>query len=299
MVVPRRVVSLSPNMSMLLFALQADAVVVGRTQTCLTALEHYLRAWDLATPAIAARLQRWQALPALGAWPEADYAAVQALQPDAILTSGSGPYGVHTAAACGVAPETVRHFDTRTFTDLVQHVQQLGVLLALPEAAAALTAQLTQKRAAALALPRPGATPPTVLFEYCVCTQYDPVPARRMAQAAQTVLVGGHLAPELIQWSGGQPLFLQPGETARWVPWAEIEAAQPDVILRYDCHGCPTAQQQPIATRPGWAALPAVAHAAVYTVSENLSDPNLAFPIALAQLCTVMQAHQARAGAAS
>ena len=37
---PRRVVSLSPNVSMILFALGADAVVVGRTQDCLSAIQH-------------------------------------------------------------------------------------------------------------------------------------------------------------------------------------------------------------------------------------------------------------------
>lgn len=296
MIIPRRVVSLSPNMSMLLFALQADAMVVGRTETCLTALEHYVRAWGLDAAVLAPRLQQWQALPTVGAWPSADYAALQALQPDTILTSGSGPYGVHTAAACGVGPEAVQHCDTRTFTDLVQHVQQLGTLLALPEAAGRVTTQLTRWRDEALAQRHTSSAPPTVLFEYCVCTQYASDPAQRVSHAAQTVLVGGHLAPELIEWSGGRPLFLQPGETARWVTLAEIVAAQPDVILRYDCHGCPTALRQPIATRPGWTTLPAVAQAAVYTISENVSDPNLGFPIALAEVCTVLQAHRAGAG---
>ena len=48
---PRRVVSLSPNVSMILFALGADAVVVGRTQDCLSAIQQYLRCGAfLSTP---------------------------------------------------------------------------------------------------------------------------------------------------------------------------------------------------------------------------------------------------------
>jgi ABC-type Fe3+-hydroxamate transport system substrate-binding protein len=121
-----------------------------------------------------------------------------------------------------------------------------------------------------------------------VCTQYDPDPDRRVANPAQTILVGGHLAPELIQLSGGAPLFTQPGDTAKWVAFDEIRAAQPEVILQFDCHGCPTARQYPITARYGWSELAAVAHDAVYPLSANISDPNLCFPAALEQLVDVL-----------
>src|SRR5215467_13127198 len=98
---PRRVVSLSPNVSMMLFALGADAVVVGRTQECLPALQHYLTVWRIAEPTVAQRMQYWQALPVVGAWPLADSEAIKALQPEAILTSGSGLFGVHEAQTFG------------------------------------------------------------------------------------------------------------------------------------------------------------------------------------------------------
>ena len=290
MVLPRRVVSLSPNVSMILFALQADALVVGRTQTCVTAIEQYLRAWDIPPQTVAPRLDAWQAIPAVGAWPVADYEAIAALRPEAILTSGSGPYGVHEAHRLGVEPAALWHGDTRTFADLTQHIQQLGALVGYAEAASALSAQLARRCEDACATPRRWPHAPTVLFEYCVCTQYDPDPERRVAQAAETVLVGGHLAPELIALSGGRTLFVQPGDTARWVTRVEIQAAQPEVILQYDCHGCPTARRQPIATRPGWERLPAVARAAVYPLSANISDPNMCFPEALMHLDAIFRA---------
>ena len=53
---PRRVVSLSPNVSMMLFALGADEVVVGRTQECLPALQQYLTVWRIAAHTVAQRL---------------------------------------------------------------------------------------------------------------------------------------------------------------------------------------------------------------------------------------------------
>ena len=67
---PRRVVSLSPNVSMILFALGADAVVVGRTQDCLSAIQQYLRVWHIPEHTVAQRLQYWQGLPVVvpGHW---------------------------------------------------------------------------------------------------------------------------------------------------------------------------------------------------------------------------------------
>ena len=285
---PRRVVSLSPNVSMILFALGADGVVMGRTQDCLLAIQQYLTGWRIPEHTVAQRLQHWQTLPVVGAWPLADRESIKALQPESILTSGSGPFGVHDAQTFGVEAEALFHFDTRTLHDLDQQIQQIGLLLSKTEEAARVTAQLALRRDEAQARQRGRSVPPTVLLEYCVCIQYDADPDRRVANPARAILVGGHLAPELIQLSGGTPLFTQPGDTAKWVAFDEIRAAQPDVVLQFDCHGCPTARQHPIPARRGWSELVAVSRAAVYPLSANISDPNLCFPPALEQLVDVL-----------
>ncbi len=293
MTFPDRFVSLSPNVSMILFALGADEVVVGRTAHCLPAIQQYLAVWRLPENTVAPRLQHWQALPVVGAWPLADREAIKALQPDVILTSGSGPFGVHEAETFGVAAEALFHFDTRTFADLDQHMAHIGSLLGKPEAAAALTAQLAARREEAQARQISRPPEPTVVFEYCVCTEYDPDPDRRVANPARTILVGGHLAPELIRLSGGEPLFALPGDAAKWVAFDAIREAQPDVVLQYDCHGCPMARNHPVHTRRGWAELPAVRRDAVYPLSENISDPNLCFPAPLAELVGVLNTYAA------
>jgi ABC-type Fe3+-hydroxamate transport system substrate-binding protein len=285
---PRRVVSLSPNVSMILFALGVDAVVVGRTQECLPAIQQYLTVWRIPAHTVAQRLQHWQTLPVVGAWPLADREAIKALQPEVILTSGSGLFGVHDAQTFGVAAEAMFHFDTRTFADLDQHIQQIGVLLRKTAEAARLTIQLASRRDEAQARQHGRSMPPTVLLEYCVCLQYDADPERRVANPAQAILVGGHLAPELIQLSGGTPLFTRPGDSAKWVAFDDIRAAQPDVILQFDCHGCPTARKHPITARPGWSELAAVCRQAVYPLRANSSDPNLCFPAALEELVDVL-----------
>lgn len=285
---PRRVVSLSPNVSMMLFALGADEVVVGRTQDCLPAIQQYLMVWRIPEHTVAQRLQHWQELPVVGAWPLADRESVRILQPEAILTSGSGPFGVHEAQTFGVAVDALLHFDTRTLHDLDQHLQQIGVLLNKPQEATRVTAQLALRCDEAKARQRERSAPPTAFLEYCVCIHYDADPDRRIADPARAILVGGHLAPDLIQLSGGAPLFTQPGDTAKWVAFDEIRAAQPDVMLQFDCHGCPTAKKHPISRRPGWSELAAVSRHAVYPLSENISDPNLCFPVALEELVGIL-----------
>jgi ABC-type Fe3+-hydroxamate transport system substrate-binding protein len=179
--------------------------------------------------------------------------------------------------------------------DLDQHIQQLGLLLNKTAEAARVIAQLTLRCDAARARRRRWPVPPTALLEYCVCVQYDVDPDRRVADPAHTILVGGHLAPDLIQLSGGTPLFTQSGDSAKWVAFEEIRAAQPDVILQYDCHGCPMARKHPIPARPGWSELTAVRREAVYPLRANISDPNLCFPRALEQLVGVLKQWTAQA----
>ncbi|WP_179131228.1 ABC transporter substrate-binding protein [Candidatus Entotheonella palauensis] len=292
--IPQRMVSLSPNVSMMLFALDADAAVVGRTEHCLSAIEQYVTVWNLPESRAAQRLQHWRDLPVVGVWPLADAEPIVALQPDAILTSGSGPFGVHDAQSLGVADDAVHHFDTRTFDDLEQHIRQLGALLGKPEAAAALTEQIAARRDDILARRTGRSVAPTALFEYCVCTQYDDDPERRVANPAQTILVGGHLTPELIRLSGGEPLLRQPGETATWVTIDDIRGVQPDVVLQYDCHGCPAAGKHPVRTREGWGELAAVDRDAVYTLQENISNPNLCFPAGLEELVKLFNTYAAQ-----
>jgi iron complex transport system substrate-binding protein len=290
---PRRVVSLSPNVSMILFALGADEVVVGRTQDCLSAIQQYLRVWHIPEHTVTPRLQHWQGLPVVGAWPLADRESVKILQPEAILTSGSGLFGVHDAQTFGVAAEALFHFDTRTVHDLDQHIQQIGSLLSKTAEAAHVTAQLALRCDEAQARQRKWSAPPTAFLEYCVCIHYDADPEQRIADPAHTILVGGHLAPDLIRLSGGAPLFTQPGDTAKWVAFDDIRVAQPDVILQFDCHGCPTARKHPIPRRPGWSELAAVARHAVYPLSANISDPNLCFPMALEELVGILNTYAA------
>src|SRR4030095_2773708 len=117
-------------------------------------------------------------------------------------------------------------FDTRTVHDLDQHIQQIGSLFSKTVEAARVTAQLALRRDEAQARQRERSVPPTAFLEYCVCIHYDADPGRRIADPARIILHGGHLAPDLIQLSGGTPLFTQPGDTTKWIAFDDIRVAQ-------------------------------------------------------------------------
>ncbi len=275
---------------MILFALGADEIVVGRTHYCLSAIQKYLAVWGISEQEVALRLRRWEALPEVGAWPQADRERVVALQPDMILASGTGTLDAYEASSFHMAPDEFINFDTRTLADLDQQITRIGAIVGEPEAAQDLIAQLAARREAILAQRAHLMRPPSVLFEYCVCIKYDPDPARRFANPGRFIMVGGHLAPDLIRLSGGEPLFTQPGDAVAWTEFGAIRQAQPDMLLVFACNGCPNAKTHPVAARPGWSELAAVAEDRVYTPRTNITNPNLCYPEELDELVALVAA---------
>jgi iron complex transport system substrate-binding protein len=248
---PRRLLSLAPNISMVLFALGADDAVVGRTRHCPTSIRDYLEAWGLSGEEDAARLRRWQALPEVGDWPRVDRERAAALRPDMILASGTGTLGASEAETFGVDPAALVNFDTRTLADVDRQILDIGEILGRPEAARDVVARLAARREAVLARHPIPARRPKVLFEYCVCIKFDPDPARRFANPGRFIMAGGHLAPDLIRLCGGEPLFAKPGDAVAWTEFKAIRDAEPDMVLAFDCNGCPNAMTHPVAARPG------------------------------------------------
>ena len=75
-----------------------------------------------------------------------------------------------------------------------------------------------------------------------------------------------------------------------WTEFKDIRDAQPDIVLAFDCNGCPNAMTHPVGARPGWADLTAVSEHNVYRPSKNIANPNLCYPEALAELVDLVAA---------
>jgi iron complex transport system substrate-binding protein len=82
----------------------------------------------------------------------------------------------------------------------------------------------------------------------------------------------GHWVPEMIALAGGEEVVGRPGEKSFRVTWAQVIAAQPEVILLIPCgYSAEQAQHEwESLPRPeGWESIPAVRSGRMYAVDAN------------------------------
>jgi iron complex transport system substrate-binding protein len=103
-------------------------------------------------------------------------------------------------------------------------------------------------------------------------------PARRrrprvaFIEWVEPLMAGGNWMPELIEAAGGCNLFGLAGKPSGWMPWAELIAADPEVIVVAPC-GFPLqrclAELPLLEAQPGWAEIEAVRNNRVYFADGN------------------------------
>ncbi|MBU6294126.1 MAG: cobalamin-binding protein [Planctomycetes bacterium] len=82
----------------------------------------------------------------------------------------------------------------------------------------------------------------------------------------------GHWTPELVDLAGGDEVIAKPGQPSRTIRWDEVVAARPDVLFIACCGFSVdrTLVDLPgLASRPGWADLPAVQADRVFVTDGN------------------------------
>jgi iron complex transport system substrate-binding protein len=83
----------------------------------------------------------------------------------------------------------------------------------------------------------------------------------------------GHWLPELIELAGGRAGLGRPGEPSRRLPWDEVIAFAPEVIVLtpcgFDLDRTVAEAALILPHRPGWSALPAVRAGRVFAVDAN------------------------------
>jgi len=86
------------------------------------------------------------------------------------------------------------------------------------------------------------------------------------------VYCSGHWVPEMVTLAGGRDSLGRPGEDSVRIPWQEIVAWAPEVLVLSPCgFGLAEAVKQAglLATYPGWTELPAVRNGRVYAVDAS------------------------------
>jgi iron complex transport system substrate-binding protein len=89
------------------------------------------------------------------------------------------------------------------------------------------------------------------------------------------LMAAGNWMPELVELAGGVDLFGTAGRHAPWLPWDELRARDPEVLIALPCgfdRARTRAELPALTQRPGWSAL-----RAVRTKRVSLADGNQFF----------------------
>jgi len=235
---PRRVISLAPSLTEMVFALGAGDRLVGVTTYC-----NY--------PPAAQRVAKVGGL----ADGTLDLERVMALKPDLVLAIGAGQQrSLDTFRRLGLRVEVVH---SETFDDVFTALTRLGSLLGREAAAKGLTAELSRRvervRRAVASLP-PGARP-RVFYEL-----WD----RPLMTASRDTLIG-----RLIEMAGGVNVF---AEVASHYPQVSPEAVverRPELIVAPDHHAS-VVDARTLARQPGLASLPAIRNGRILVLDGDL-----------------------------
>jgi len=191
-----------------------------------------------------------------------DAEALRALAPDVIVTQDH----------CQVCAVSLRDLEqaTRTWTDRPLHIVSLrpdclaDAYADIGRVASALKAEAEGERLVAELRGR--------LHALADRTAARPKPRLAFIEWVDPLMAGGNWMPELIEAAGGDNLFGVAGEHSRPMPWSELVAADPEVIVvapcGYDLARC-LAELPVLAAKPGWTAIKAVRTGRVYFADGN------------------------------
>ncbi|MFK7745100.1 MAG: cobalamin-binding protein [Roseobacter sp.] len=190
--------------------------------------------------------------PRVGAFTSADVPKIIELRPDLVLTFSDLQADI--AADLIRAGISVHAFNQRTIAGILQMIQTLGALTATAGHAHALCEQYKRRIEQLRNTAR--ASRPKVYFE-----EWDTPP-----------IAGIGWVSELIEVAGGVDIFAhlqhQQGAKARILNPQDVIDAAPDIILASWCGK--KVRTDKIATRPGWAKIPAVQNGQIYEIKSPL-----------------------------
>src|SRR5262245_12046938 len=191
-----------------------------------------------------------------------DAGALRALEPDVILTQDHCEVCAVSladveAATCTWAGRPVNIVSLRpdSLADAYADIGRVAHALRVPAEGEALVRAM-QQRIAAVTARVAGAPKPRVAF----------------IEWVEPLMAGGNWMPELIEAAGGINLFGTAGEHSGWMQWADLAAADPDLIVVAPCgYGLARCLEELplLEAKPGWPDLAAVRAGRVYFADGN------------------------------
>ena len=225
-----RVVSLAPSATAIIRELDAGDLIVGRTN-------HSSGSGD-----------------SVGGWLTPDLTAIDALDPDVIITTDALQEEIATTLrAAGY--ETL-HLEATKLVDVYENIRQIGDTIGRQDDARRLVSTLTRRFEMITSDAREKSAP----VVYCEEWQEPP-------------MVAGNWVPELIKIVGGRYPFLNPGQRSRPIEQSTVEAAAPDHVVLHICGAGTAVDPASIADR-GWE-IPAIRAGNIHVINDSLlNQPN-------------------------
>jgi iron complex transport system substrate-binding protein len=265
--VVRRIVSLLPSATEIVYALGLGDALVGVTHECdfpeaARTLPQLTRS-TLPAAVSSAEIDRHvrASLHAGSSLYALDSALLEELQPDLIITQElcevcAVSYDIVARAAKALRTDPrILSLEPSSLEDVYANVLTVGERTGTFAAAERVVAEL-RARAAALERHVAGrARPRTLVLEWT-----DPA------------MNAGHWTPGLVELAGGEPVLATPGANSQRIGWPEIAAAEPDVIVVAPCGYGLAATLRAIGeleAQPLWGSLAAVRSGRVYAVDGN------------------------------
>ncbi|MFP3090133.1 cobalamin-binding protein [Treponema sp. TIM-1] len=231
---PRRIVSLSPAVTEILFAIGAESQIAGVTDYC-----------DYP-PETAS-------VPKVGGFSGATVSVerIAALRPDLVILSAD----MHGRIITLLDRLSIRNFavEPRNFSEVYQTIETLGTLTGNREKARELIAVMGEKISRARKL-RGSGEPPGVFWEL----NDDPL----MTAGGNTFI------SEAIRLGGGRNIFEDRPESWPTVGTEEVLLRKPAWIIAGDDHG-KIVEPGALSRRPGWQGIPAVKEGRIATVNAD------------------------------
>ncbi len=256
--VPRRIVSLAPSVTEMLFALTAGPLVVGVTDFC-----------DF--PAEASRLPR------IGGMIHPDLERIVALRPDLAIATTAGNYrdDAERLERLGVPVYTVA---SGSIDEIMQGFLSTGDLIGAGERAGVLVGSLRARLDAVRSATAGRARPPTLFV-----IEPDPL----------VVPGGGTFLGEALEAAGADLVTRHAASGWAQFDLERVVQLKPRIILTPEANRAWTTT---IGTRPIWKDLPAVREGRVHVISDSIQHPGPRLVDGVEEVAELLSATRDQAG---
>lgn len=269
-----KVISLSPSITEIIYALDAADYLIGVTNFC-----------DYPEEA--------KQKPKVGGWSTANLQKVIDLKPDLVLTS---------TIVQGKAAEMFRgarfehyHFDPRSLADIYESIIEIGELAGRKKEAIKLVRTMKEEVDVIAIRRLPEWRSLEIASSSGRISRNDNARRPRVycEEWPNPPMISGNWVPELVKLAGGEYGIIKPGEISRPFTDEEVIAWDPEIIIMNYCGFGTRPKPETIKKRAAWQNISAVKNDKIYVIDDSLLNrPGPRIVEGLARLARIIRTNE-------